>query len=147
VAHVHTGLSSHALDVQALVDDATDPACGGIGVFIGTVRNSAAATHNSGRRVIRLEYEAHETLAGTKLEEIAFEASEKWGLRRVVAIHRTGLCELGEPTVVVACSAPHRAEALEACRFMIDTIKATVPIFKKELYADGSSWVGADVPA
>jgi molybdopterin synthase catalytic subunit len=147
VGHVHTGLSTHALDVQALVDDVTDPECGGIGVFIGTVRDSAAATENSGRRVVRLEYEAHESLAGTKLEEIAFEASEKWGLRRVVAMHRTGSCELGEPTVVVACSSPHRAEALEACRFIIDTIKATVPIFKKEIYADGSSWVGADIHA
>jgi molybdopterin synthase catalytic subunit len=147
VAHLHTGLSPKALDVQALVDDVRDPTCGGIGVFIGTVRDSAAATENSGRRVVRLEYEAHESLAGTKLEEIAFEACEKWSLRRVLAVHRTGSCALGEPTVVVACSSPHRAEALEACRFMIDTIKTTVPIFKKEIYADGSSWVGADLPA
>jgi molybdopterin synthase catalytic subunit len=141
MAHIHTGLSLEELDVQALVNDVTDPECGGIGVFIGTVRDSAAAPDGAGRRVVRLDYEAHETIAGAKLEEIALEASEKWGLRRVVAIHRTGRCELGEPTVVIACGAPHRAEALDACRFMIDTIKTTVPIFKKEVYADGSSWV------
>ncbi len=127
------------------MNDVTDPTCGGIGVFIGTVRDSAAAHENSERPVVRLEYDAHESLAATRLEEIALEASEKWELRGVTAVHRTGVCRLGEPTVVVACSAPHRREALDACRYMIDTIKATVPIFKKEIYADGSSWVGTDV--
>jgi molybdopterin synthase catalytic subunit len=145
VAHLSTGLSPDPLDVDALVQDVLDPACGGVGVFIGTVRESAAAMSSGDRPVVRLEYEAHESLAGSRLEEIAREATEKWGLHRVAAVHRTGVCKLGEPTVVVACSAPHRAEALDACRYIIDTIKAGVPIFKKEVYADGSSWVGSDV--
>jgi molybdopterin synthase catalytic subunit len=91
-----------------------------------------------------LEYEAHPTLASARMEEIAQEATTKWGLARVVAVHRTGRCALGEPTVVVACGAAHRAEALEACHWIIDEIKASVPIWKKEIYADGSSWVGSE---
>jgi molybdopterin synthase catalytic subunit len=145
--HVHTGLSADPLDVPGLIEEVRDPACGGTAVFVGTVRDSAAVRENAGRSVVRLDYEAHETFAGSRLEEIALEASERWDLRRVVAVHRTGTCELGEATVVVACSSPHRAAALEATRYMIDTIKATVPIFKKEVYADGSAWIGADVPA
>jgi molybdopterin synthase catalytic subunit len=99
---------------------------------------------NESKAVVRLDYEAHPELAATRLEEIGRDAADKWELLRVVAWHRTGACELGEPTVVVACSAPHRGDALEACRHVIDTIKATVPIWKREVYADGSSWVGAE---
>ena len=93
---------------------------------------------------MRLDYEAHPTLAHERLQSIAREAAERWGLDRVVAVHRTGACEIGEPTVVVACGAAHRAEALDACRWMIDTIKTTVPIWKREVYADGSAWIGAE---
>ena len=92
---------------------------------------------------MRLEYEAHPTLAPHRLEEIAREARSKWDLERVVTIHRTGPCDIGDVTVVVACSAAHRGEALDACRWCIDTIKATVPIWKKEIYSDGAAWVGA----
>jgi molybdopterin synthase catalytic subunit len=140
---VRTALSSEPLDVQAAVDEVTDPAGGGIGLFVGTVRESAASK-DINKPVIRLEYEAHESLAGSRLEEIAMDACRKWEVLRLVALHRTGTCELGEPTVVVACSAPHRADALDACRYVIDTIKQTVPIFKKEVYDDGSSWIGAE---
>jgi molybdopterin synthase catalytic subunit len=83
-------------------------------------------------------------MAAKELEDLALEAASRWPLRRVVALHRTGICVLGEPTVVVACSAPHRDEALEACRFLIDSIKGGVAIFKKEIYADGSSWAGME---
>lgn len=137
------GLSSSPLDVASAVAAATTSGCGGIGVFVGVVRETAAADGRSGEAVVALEYEAHEDTAGRRLETIADEARERWGLLGVSAVHRTGRCGLGEATVVVACGAPHRAEALEACRWMIDTIKTTVPIWKKEMYADGSAWVGA----
>jgi molybdopterin synthase catalytic subunit len=141
---VDIGISGEPLDLAAATSSVADPECGGIAVFVGTVRETAAAGGSEGKRVIRLDYEAHPALAPERLEEIARDACSKWDLRRVVAFHRTGACELGEPTVVVACAAPHRADALEACRWMIDTIKATVPIWKREVYADGSSWIGAE---
>lgn len=129
-----------------LIGDASDPSCGAVASFIGTVRESAAVPDNAAKSVTMLEYEAHPTLASARMEEIAHEATTKWGLERVVAVHRTGGCPLGEPTVVVACGAAHRAEALEACHWIIDEIKASVPIWKKEIYADGSSWVGSEAP-
>lgn len=137
------GLSSAPLDLAGAVTAATTPGCGGLGVFVGVVRETAAAEGRSDEPVTALEYEAHEATAAARLAAIADEARERWGLLGVSAIHRTGRCGLGEPTVIVACGAPHRAEALEACRWMIDTIKTTVPIWKKEMYADGSAWVGA----
>jgi molybdopterin synthase catalytic subunit len=78
------------------------------------------------------------------LETILHEAADKWDLRHVLAEHRTGSCELGEPTVVVACSSAHRGDALDACHWIIDELKATVPIWKREIYADGSDWVGTE---
>lgn len=139
-----TGISPDPLDIAALIADASDPSCGAVASFIGTVRESAAVPGNATRSVTMLEYEAHPTLAEARMEEIAHEATTKWGLARVVAIHRTGRCGLGEPTVVVVCGAAHRAEALDACHWIIDEIKASVPIWKKEIYADGSSWVGSE---
>lgn len=141
MAHVRTEITEQPLDVGALIAEVSDPTCGGLGVFVGTVRRSAASGGES--EVEALEYEAHPDLAAAALDDIARRASERWGLERAVALHRTGRCSLGEPTVVVACAAPHRAEALDACRWIIDTIKTEVPIWKKELYADGSAWVGA----
>jgi molybdopterin synthase catalytic subunit len=136
-------VTERKLDVAGAVAAVTGPEIGGVGIFVGTVRNSAAEA-NAGKAVTSLDYEAHVSLAEQRLSEIAREASVKWDVRRITAIHRTGHCELGEPTVVVACGAPHRGDALEACRWMIDTIKSSVPIWKREGYADGSSWVGSD---
>ena len=141
---VRTGLSDEPLDISAAIGEASSPECGAVASFVGTVRVSPAVSENETKSVTRLEYEAHPTLAATKLEEIAHEAATKWALERVVVVHRIGTCELGEPTVVVACGAAHRAEALESCRWLIDELKATVPIWKKEIYADGSTWVGSE---
>ena len=141
---VSSGITERPLDVGAVISSASTPACGGIGVFIGTVRTSAAAPAHPDTPVVRLDYEAHPTLAPERIDAIAHEAADKWSLERVSAWHRTGSCELGEPTVVVACGAAHRGDALEACRWVIDTIKTTVPIWKREIYADGSSWIGAN---
>lgn len=141
---IKTAIESNPLDVSDAVARVSSPDCGGIAVFVGVVRESAAVEDNTAKPVVRLEYEAHPDLAEERLAEVSQEAAEKWDLRHVVAIHRIGTCELGEPTVIVACGAPHRGDALDACRFIIDALKLTVPIWKREVYADGSSWVGAE---
>jgi molybdopterin synthase catalytic subunit len=141
-ATIAVAISEAPLDVAEAIAAASGPEIGGIGVFVGTVRDSSSVETNSAKPVIALDYDSHPSLAEKRLRAIAAEAAGKWDLRRVVAIHRTGHCELGEPTVVVAAGAPHRGDALEACRWIIDTIKSTVPIWKREAYADGSSWVG-----
>ena len=144
MAEIVTEISEEPLDVNAAVASVSGESLGGIAVFIGTVRDSASVDVNAARPVARLDYEAHPELAHVRLKEIAEDAARKWDVQKVVAIHRTGSCELGEPTVVVACGSPHRRDALEACRWIIDTIKSEVPIWKREVYGDagGSAWVG-----
>lgn len=144
VTDIKTGIENTPLDVSDAISRVSSPACGGIAVFVGVVRESAAVAANTAKPVMRLEYEAHPDLAEGRLAEIAEEAGQKWDLLHIVAVHRVGTCELGEPTVIVACGAPHRGDALDACRFIIDSLKLTVPIWKREVYADGSSWVGAE---
>jgi molybdopterin synthase catalytic subunit len=95
-----------------------------------------------GRRTTALDYEAFGPMAETKLDELETEACRRWPLERIAIVHRVGRLELGEVSVAVAVSAPHRAEAFEAARYLIDTLKATVPIWKKENWHDGTSeWV------
>jgi molybdopterin synthase catalytic subunit len=135
------GISAEPLDVAAAVKFVSDPDCGGLALFIGTVRAEGAERSDSS--VVRLEYEAHPELAEEKLAEIARAATSRWDVRHVLMVHRVGACSVGDPTVIVAASAPHRADALDACRSIIDSIKAEVPIWKREVYEDGSAWVGA----
>ena len=142
MAEVSAAISAEPLNIGAAIGAAGTPSSGAVGVFIGTVR-SIPSGDDDDRSVIRLEYEAHPELAEQTLRDLARAAAGKWDLDRIVAIHRTGTCEIGEPTVVIACSAAHRAEALDACRWLIDEIKTTVPIWKREVYTDGSSWVGS----
>ncbi len=144
MAEVVAGLTEQPLAVNEAVDRVADPGCGAIAVFVGTVRDSAAVAGRQDKPVVRLEYDAHPELARAKLEESAERAAARWNIHKLVALHRTGVCGLGEPTVVIACSAPHRGDALEACRWLIDEIKRTVPIWKREVYSDGSEWVGAE---
>ncbi|MBA2366305.1 MAG: molybdenum cofactor biosynthesis protein MoaE [Actinomycetota bacterium] len=141
---ISAGIASEPLDIAAVIAEGSSPSSGGVAVFLGTVRESAAVAGNRAKPVTRLDYEAHPQLAPRRMEEICSEAAAKWQLNDVIALHRSGVCELGEPTVVVVCGAAHRGDALEACRYIIEEIKATVPIWKKEVYADGSSWVGAE---
>ena len=141
---ISSGIASEPLDIAGAIAQGSSPSSGGIAVFVGTVRESAAVADNSSKPVTRLDYEAHPQLAPQRMQEICLETAGKWELNDVIAFHRTGVCELGEPTVVVVCGAAHRGDALEACRYIIEEIKATVPIWKKEVYADGSSWVGAE---
>jgi molybdopterin synthase catalytic subunit len=117
-----------------------DPAAGAYCGFEGWIRN-----HNDGRAVLRLEYEAYEPLALTEGEKILAEAREKCLFSQAHCVHRTGLLEIGECAVWVGVSAPHRDEAFQACRYIIDQLKVRLPIWKKEHYVDGhSGWVNCE---
>lgn len=137
-------LTTEAIDTQALLDRVSSPAAGAVVLFLGTVREMTA-----GRQTKRLEYEAYGPMAEKKLGELLAEARQRWALAGCEVVHRLGHLELGDVSVAVAVSSPHRADAFEAGRWLIDTIKQVVPIWKKELWADGSSeWVhpGVDSP-
>jgi len=135
-------LVTEPIDLVSL--STTEPRDGALCVFVGVVRNE-----NQGRPVLRLEYEAYEEMALPMMEEIAQEACRRFPVTTVRLVHRLGPLEIGEASVAVAVASPHRAEAFEACRFAIDTLKAKVPIWKKEHYADGTAWLeghGTTVP-
>jgi molybdopterin synthase catalytic subunit len=121
------------IDVAALQD--VGAADGALCLFLGVVRGD-----NDGRRVLRLEYEAYEDMALPMMEEIAEDARRRFGVSDVRIVHRLGRLEVGEVSVAVAAASPHRAEAFAACRHAIDTLKARVPIWKKEFFADGAVW-------
>jgi molybdopterin synthase catalytic subunit/molybdopterin converting factor small subunit len=125
------------IDVAALEAAVADPGAGAIATFVGTTRNE-----NSGRRVLRLEYEAYEPMALSEMRKLAEEAARRWRITRAAVTHRIGVVEVGEASVAIAVSAPHRAEAFAACRFLIDRIKEIVPIWKKEHFEGGEIWVG-----
>ncbi len=129
---------SEEIDLQACISRVMTPSSGGIDVFIGTVRD---ATH--GKKVVRLEFEAYEPMAVNEMTKIAVQAKSRWPLQSVVIHHRTGSLQIGEVAVVIAVSAAHRAAAFEACRYAIDTLKQTVPIWKKEVFENEEVWVSA----
>jgi molybdopterin synthase catalytic subunit len=131
-------ISDQPLDIQHCINWVMSPESGGIDVFIGTVRNST-----KGKPVLRLEFEAYENMALAELDKIAEQAEEKWPLQKLAIHHRTGVLAVSEVAVVIAVSAAHRAAAFEACRYVIDTLKQTVPIWKKEIFEDGEVWVAA----
>jgi molybdopterin synthase catalytic subunit len=131
-------LTENALDIPSCIDWVMSPQSGGIDVFIGTVRDAT-----KGKTVVRLEFEAYAQMALNEMRKIAEQAIEKWPLHKVLLHHRTGVLQVGEVPVVIAVSAAHRAAAFEACRYIIDTLKQTVPIWKKEFFEDGEVWVAA----
>jgi molybdopterin synthase catalytic subunit len=122
--------------VNALLRSLDDPGTGGIVTFEGVVRN-----HARGKRVRYLEYDAYAEMAEQEMARIAAEVERRWHTEHVALVHRIGRLEIGECSVVVVVACPHRAEAFEACRYAIDTLKATVPIWKKEVAEDGEEWV------
>ncbi len=122
-----------AIDVAALLP--ASPADGAVCLFLGVVRNE-----NGGRPVLRLEYEAFEEMALPMMEEIAAKTRRRFAVTAVHLVHRLGRLEIGAASVAVAATAPHRDAAFQACRYAIDTLKATVPIWKKEFYDDGAVW-------
>jgi molybdopterin synthase catalytic subunit len=119
------------------------PEDGAIVIFDGIVRN-----HSRGRRTLYLEYEAYEPMALAEMRKLAEQAKEKFTIRQTLVVHRLGRLEIGESSVLIAVYGPHRAAAFDACRWLIDTLKQTVPIWKKEFFEDGAVWApGEPFPA
>jgi len=129
-------LTQAPLARDALVAAVSDPSVGGIVVFEGVVRDTAR-----GKQVRYLEYDMYEEMAEQQISRILEEAQRRWGVERVAVAHRFGRLEIGEASVIIVVATPHRAEAFEACRYIIDTLKSTVPIWKKEVATDGEEWV------
>ena len=130
---------AETINVQTILESIEDPSAGGVAMFIGTTRNSSG-----GKEVLSLEYEAYQPMALKLLGEIAASAAARWAVKKISIVHRVGRIGVGEASIVIGVSSAHRNEAFEACRFLIDTIKKSVPIWKKELYTDGDSWVGME---
>lgn len=131
-------LVRHPIDVQEVHRSVQLPEAGAIDIFIGTTRN-----HSHGKEVLSLEYEAYEPMALKEMEKIENEVETRWPVLSFAMVHRVGPVEIGAASVVIAVSASHRKETFEACRYAIDTLKKDVPIWKKEVFADGEVWVGA----
>jgi MoaE-MoaD fusion protein len=125
------------LDVAAVVHEVEDPEAGAVASFVGTVRR-----RSRDRDVLYLEYEAYEEMAEPMLARLGGELTERHGLCGVAIHHRLGRVEIGQASVVIAVSAPHRSAALDACREAIETLKTTIPLWKKEVYAGGEEWIG-----
>ena len=130
-------ITPEPLDVAAVVAEAEHEEAGAVAAFVGTVRR-----RSRGRDVLHLEYEAFEEMAEPMLHRLAAELIAKHGLCAVAIHHRVGRVEIGEASVAIAVSAPHRAAALAACHEAIDTLKETIPLWKKEVYAGGEEWIG-----
>jgi molybdopterin synthase catalytic subunit len=130
-------LQSEPIDYHALTEKVRTPACGGVVVFLGTVRELT-----EGRKTFALDYEAYPGMAEKKMAEIEEDVRSRWPVGAVAIVHRLGHLVLGEVSVAVAVSCPHRSQAFEACRHAIDRFKEIVPIWKKENWADGTTgWV------
>ncbi|WP_266363631.1 molybdenum cofactor biosynthesis protein MoaE [Tellurirhabdus rosea] len=131
-------ITTDPIDMNSAYKYVAADEAGGIVFFFGTVRNKTAD-----KSVERLEYEAYDSMALKKMQQIADEACRRWDIRRYVILHRKGNLLIGEIAVLIAVATPHRAAAFEACRFIIDTLKQEVPIWKKEIFDDGEVWVDA----
>jgi molybdopterin synthase catalytic subunit/molybdopterin converting factor small subunit len=130
-------LSDEPLSLDRVVDEVRDERAGAIATFTGTTRATSR-----GREVVHLDYEAYEGMAEQVMAEIARELEERYDLCGVAAHHRTGRVSIGETSVVIAVSAPHRSDALAACRDAINELKERVPLWKKEVYSGGEEWIG-----
>ena len=130
-------LTHGPVNLTSVVVEVVDERAGAIATFLGTVR-----AHSRGRDVVALEYEAYEEMAEEVMAEIAEELRSRYDLCKVAMAHRLGRVEVGETSVAIGVSAPHRQDALAACADAIEALKARVPLWKKELYADGEQWIG-----
>ncbi|HEX9343410.1 MAG TPA: molybdenum cofactor biosynthesis protein MoaE [Actinomycetota bacterium] len=138
---VTVSLTAAPLSLDAAFQAVLRPGCGGTALFVGTTR-----TPNEGNHVEELEYEAYAEVALPELERVGQAALTRHGLGAAYLAHRVGAVPAGEASVIVAASAPHRAEAFAGCRELIDELKLTVPIWKKEHWDGGGRWVGIPVP-
>ena len=129
-------ITESELDVQSFTDSVLGDENGAVNTFLGVTRNST-----DGIAVIKLEYECYLPMAQKKLEEIRLEAIEKWKISSVAIGHRIGTLAIGETSLVVAVSGPHRSPVFEVCQYIVDKIKEVVPIWKKEFFEDGAIWV------
>ncbi len=134
-------VTPEGLEAGALIAQASNPASGAVATFVGTSRDTSSA--RPGTAVTLLEYEAYVPMAEMEMKMIAAEACERFDLQRVIAHHRVGVVPLGQPAVVVVVASAHRAPAFEGCRYVIEELKRRVPIWKKEVFTDGSEWVNA----
>jgi len=130
------------IETSEIVAQMKAPSDGAIVVFEGIVRN-----HSGGRSTLYLDYEAYEAMALAKMREIGAEMREKYSIRRYAMVHRLGRLEIGETSVLIAVCSAHRAAAFDACRYGIDTLKRTVPIWKKEFFRDGAVWAEGEIPS
>ena len=130
------------IETSEIVAQLKAPSDGAVLVFEGIVRN-----HSAGRSTLYLEYEAYEAMAIAKMREIGAQMREKFAIRRFAMIHRLGRLEIGETSVMIAVCSAHRAAAFDACRFGIDTLKRSVPIWKKEFFRDGAVWAEGEIPS
>jgi molybdopterin synthase catalytic subunit len=131
-------ITNNPIDIQYVIKSAERAEAGAVNVFIGTVRSKTAE-----KKVIRLEYEAYEPMAVLEIKKIIELAKYKWKLQGWAVSHRVGTLNIGDVAVVVAVSTAHRKESFEACQFIIDSLKQTVPIWKKEVFDGGEEWVSA----
>jgi molybdopterin synthase catalytic subunit len=127
---------------REIVESLKAPEDGAVVIFDGFVRNNF-----KGRRTLHLEYEAYEPMAYTKMREIGAQVREKFKIHRLAIVHRLGRLEIGDTSVLIAVSSPHRGAAFDACRYVIDTLKRAVPIWKKEYFAGGAAWAEGEVPS
>ena len=131
-------LTTDPIDVTAALNYLQSEQAGAIDVFMGVVRDQT-----QDRPVDRLEYEAYDRMALSEMQKIADEAHQQWPILRYTIIHRKGTLQIGEMAVLIGVATAHRADAFDACRYIIDTIKKTVPIWKKEVFTNGEEWVNA----
>lgn len=134
-------LTDRRIDPRVVEEAVVRDAAGAVCTFHGVTRDN-----NLGRRVGHLEYEAYEAMAVPAMERIAATIAERWSDSRTAMVHRTGRVDIGEASVVIAVSSPHRAAAFEACRYAIDMLKTSVPVWKKEVWEDGSAWIEGTAP-
>lgn len=126
------------LSVEEVYKMALDSNCGAINIFVGTVRKE-----NHSRNVTKLEYEAYDSMVEKQFGEISQRARSKWEIGRIAIHHRKGILNPGDIAVIIAVSTPHRRESFEACSFVIEELKKSAPIWKKEIYDDGQEWLEA----
>jgi len=136
---VVTYLTHTPIDAEKLVSEARQGADGAVVVFDGVVRDNSR-----GRPTLHLDYEAYEEMALSQLRELGQKARERFGVRQVTIVHRLGRLAVGETSVLIAVASAHRAQAFDACRWLIDTLKTTVPIWKKETFVDGAVWAAGE---
>ncbi len=134
-----TALVEGPIDVAGVLDQVRHPEAGAVVLFLGTVRDN-----RRGQRVQQLEYEAYRKMALREMDEVASEARRRWPVLRIAMVHRLGVLRVGDISVVIAVSSAHRKEAFEAAKFAIDTLKRSVPIWKKEVWEGGEVWVGSE---